>query len=132
MPARSIIGAALPRAALLLSLLPLLAACEDEEVPVEHRIVGADPDRGREVMAAIECGVCHEIPGILGADGIVGPSLEQFGRRKLIAGVVPNEPSVLAQWVRDAPSLAPQTGMPDLPITQDQARDVAAYLYTLR
>lgn len=130
MAARSI-WATFYRAALLASLLPALAACE-EEVPIEHRIVGGEPDRGRAVIAAIECGVCHEIPGVLGANGIVGPSLEDFGRRQLIAGVVPNEPALLERWVRDAPSLAPETGMPDLPLSEDQARDVAAYLYTLR
>jgi dihydrodipicolinate synthase/N-acetylneuraminate lyase len=31
----------------------------------------------------------------------------------------------------DAPSMAPDTGMPPIPLTEEEARDVAAYLYTL-
>lgn len=98
----------------------------------DHRVLGGDPESGRAVIAEVECGICHEIPGIEGADGIVGPPLTKFGRRQLIAGIVPNRPDLLARWVRDAPSIAPNTGMPDMPITESQARDVAAYLYTLR
>lgn len=108
-----------------------LAACQSA-VPVQQQIVDANPERGRQAITAIGCGACHEIPGVQGAHGIVGPSLEDFGQRQLIGGVLPNEPTVLIQWVENAPSLIPETGMPDLPLSQDQARDIAAYLYTLR
>lgn len=112
-------------------LLLALAGCNGE-VPADQRIVGGDAERGRRVIAAIECGACHIIPGIRGAHGVVGPPLTEFGRRQLIAGVVPNHPGILMTWVKNAPSIAPNTGMPELPLTDDQARDVAAYLYTLR
>jgi cytochrome c1 len=95
-------------------------------------VVGADSEAGRAAITAVACGICHVIPGIRGANGIVGPSLAGFGRRQLIGGVVPNQPAVLVRWVRDAPSIAPNTGMPELPLTEAQARDVAAYLFTLR
>lgn len=78
------------------------------------------------------CGVCHVVPGATGARGRVGPSLAGFGRRTFIAGVVPNRPDVLARFVQNAPSLVPNTAMPPLPINQSEARDVAAFLYTLR
>jgi hypothetical protein len=84
------------------------------------------------VVADIGCGVCHRIPRVPGAHGVVGPSLEAFGRRALIAGIVANEPGTLVRWVQDAPSIAPETGMPDLPLSDRQALDVAAFLYTLR
>jgi cytochrome c1 len=118
--------------AVLSLVLVGLGACGKHDIPAEHRVVGGDPEAGRAVIAAIACGVCHTIPGIRGANGIVGPSLDQFARRQLIGGVVPNRPATLVQWVRDAPSLAPNTGMPDLPLTEAQARDVAAYLLSLR
>jgi mono/diheme cytochrome c family protein len=114
-------------------LLPVfLGACNQSEIPAGHRVVTGDPERGRAVIAEVECGVCHSIPGIAGADGIVGPPLEDFAQRQFIAGVLPNRPGVLARWVREAPSLVPETGMPDMPLTDEEARDVAAYLYTLR
>jgi cytochrome c1 len=32
----------------------------------------------------------------------------------------------------DAPKMKPRTAMPDLGLSEQQARDVAAYLYTLQ
>lgn len=95
-------------------------------------IAGADPGHGRVVMQAVGCGACHDIPGIPWPEGRVGPALANFGSQALIAGRFANDPETLSRWVRDAPSLAPETGMPPMPITEDEARDVAAYLYTLR
>ena len=76
------------------------------------------------------CGSCHRIPGVW-PEGSVGPSLEAFAQQTLIAGRLPNRADVLAEFVRDAPRYAPGTGMPAMPLTQEEARDVAAYLYTL-
>jgi mono/diheme cytochrome c family protein len=117
-----------------LALLPvlLLTACNQEEAASDHRVIDGDPQMGRAAIADVECGVCHSIPGIAGADGIVGPPLEDFAQRQFIAGVLPNQPGILARWVREAPSLLPETGMPDMPLSEEEARDVAAYLYTLR
>lgn len=109
-----------------------LAGCEQGEIPAEQRVIGADPAAGRAAISAVACGVCHVIPGIRGANGIVGPSLAGFGKRQLIGGVAPNQPAMLIRWVKDAPSIAPNTGMPELPLTEAQARNVAAYLFTLR
>ncbi len=58
--------------------------------------------------------VCHEIPGFAGVDGIVDPPLENFAERQLIAGIVRSQPVVLVKFIQDAPSIAPETGMPDL------------------
>ncbi|WP_204985697.1 c-type cytochrome [Microvirga pakistanensis] len=109
-----------------------VGACNESEVPAEQRVVGGDPERGRTIIDTVECGVCHIIPGVAGAHGIVGPSLEKFGHRQLVGGVAPNHPAILTRWVKDAPEIAPNTGMPSLPLTEDEARHVAAYLYTLR
>lgn len=112
------------RAAALLLLL--LAACD--AVPPGD----GDPEGGRRVIARLDCGVCHAIPGIPGARGRVGPPLAGFASRAYIGGAVPNRPALLVQWLRDAPSLAPGTAMPPFPLSEREAADVAAYLYTLR
>ena len=117
--------------ALLIVPALLLCACEPEATNV-RTISGGDEEQGHRLIAAIKCGVCHIVPGVDGARGVVGPSLEQFGERQLIGGVLPNDPATLAKWVRDAPSLIPDTGMPSLPLDAAQSRDIAAYLYTLR
>lgn len=90
---------------------------------------GADRERGRDVMARVGCGSCHTIPGIRWPEGRTGPSLEGFAERSLIAGQLPNQPDVLAAFVRNAPALLPGTTMPAMPMTERESRDVAAYLY---
>ena len=107
-----------------------LAACGPPSPPAELTV--GDPAAGAAAIARVGCGACHAIPGIRGARGIVGPPLGGFARRPLIAGVVPNRPPELVQWVHDAPSLLPHTAMPRLPLSRREAVDVAAYLYTLR
>ncbi len=97
----------------------------------EH-VTAGDAAMGREVIAEAGCGVCHEIPGIAGARGRLGPSLAGLGNRRLIAGQLPNRQDVLARWIRNAPAFAPQTAMPPMPLDENAARDAAAYLARLR
>jgi cytochrome c2 len=90
-----------------------------------------DPERGRAALAALECGACHDIPGVPGPRGRVGPPLAGFASSVYIAGKFPNTPQILARWVRDAPAMAPETAMPAIAMNERQAHDIAAYLYTL-
>ena len=93
---------------------------------------GGDPARGEALIVSHGCGSCHTIPGIRGAYGLVGPPLLWFSRRTYIAGELPNTPENLVRWVQSPRSIEPSTAMPVLGLTTQQARDVAAYLYTLR
>ena len=115
---------------LILSLLAaaLVAACSDEPVTA----VPGDPAAGRVAIERYQCGACHTIPGIGGARANVGPPLTEYGQRVYIAGKFPKEPALLAKWIQDAPALAPQTAMPNVGVTEADARDIAAYLYQLR
>ena len=92
---------------------------------------GADPAAGLQAIERAGCGACHRIPGLDWPQGRVGPVLEGFAERGLIAGRLPNRPDVLAAYVRDAPALTPGTPMPAMPLTEQESRDVAAYLYSL-
>lgn len=87
---------------------------------------------GKQVIADKGCGSCHTIPGVRGAQGKVGPPLTDFGERTFVAGELPNTPDNLIRWVRSPRSVQPKTAMPNLGLSDQQARDVAAYLYTLR
>lgn len=93
---------------------------------------GADAVRGEQVIADKSCGSCHTIPGIRGARGLVGPPLFFFSRRTIIAGELPNTPDNLVRWIRSPQSVDADTAMPNLGLTEEQARDVASYLYTLQ
>ena len=87
---------------------------------------------GRELIRTYGCGACHMIPGVHGARGKVGPPLMYLAERTMIAGELPNTPENLVQWLRNPKDVEPKTAMPDLGLSEDQAYDIAAYLYTLR
>jgi cytochrome c2 len=116
---------------LALGLL-LIGACERAEVPAELRVLDGAPEVGRVLLAGHGCTACHLIPGVAGPTGPVGPSLDGIGRRAYIAGRLPNRPMLLTAWLRDPPAFDPATAMPALGLSEAEARDMAAYLYTLR
>lgn len=118
-----------PAGSVVLTAL-LLAACADKS-DAPRAIAGADPKRGFEIARAVGCFACHAAPGVNWPRGSSGPALDGFGVRPLIAGRLPNQPDVLTVWLTDAPSLAPATGMPPMPLSDAEARDIAAWLYTL-
>jgi L-cysteine S-thiosulfotransferase len=119
------------RAGVLLPVAVIVAAC-DGEPSASQRVIGGDPRSGAALIAAYGCTACHQVPGIALATGTVGPSLAGFARRAYIAGRLPNRPMMLTAWLRDPPAIDPETAMPALGLTEPEALDVAAYLYTLR
>lgn len=107
-----------------------LAACADK-AGAPRDLAGADAVEGLRLIRTQGCGACHAIPGVAWPEGRTGGSLAGVGARPMIAGRLPNQPAVMAAFVRDAPSLLPDTGMPPMLLTHAEARDIAAYLYTL-
>jgi cytochrome c len=95
-------------------------------------VPGGDPERGAELISSFGCGSCHTIPGIEGAEAVVGPPLTDMGRREYIVGNLPNEPNNMIRWLVDPQAVEPGTAMPNLGLSEREARHMAAYLYTLR
>ena len=93
---------------------------------------GADAARGQRLLAQYQCGSCHAIPGVAAARGMQGPSLEAFGKRSYIAGRIPNRADALARWISAPQSLVPDTAMPNMGVSNADARDMAAYLGRLQ
>jgi cytochrome c len=77
-------------------------------------------------------GSCHIIPGIIGARGKVGPSLEGIASRSYVAGELPNQPVNLARWIQHPHSIHRGSLRPELGVTEAQSRDIAAYLYSVK
>lgn len=94
-------------------------------------IEGGNPKTGRNLIQSYGCGTCHTIAGIRGARGRVGPELRDYSQQHLLAGFLPNAPRYLIAWLMDPVALKPQTGMPAQGLTEEEARHVASYLYTL-
>ena len=95
-------------------------------------MTGGDPAAGRRLIRSHGCGGCHTIPGVVQARGKVGPPLSGVAGRAYIAGRLRNTPANLIAWVDDPKAVDPATVMPDAGVTRDEARDIAAYLYTLQ
>lgn len=108
----------------------LLAACHATEIQPNEADTRAIA-RGKDAAERLGCGACHTMPGIVWPRGNVGPNLADFGDRALIAGKFPNRPELLAKFVRHAPSLVPGTAMPAIPMHDEEARDIAAWLQSL-
>jgi cytochrome c len=112
-----------------------LASCRDvggAEARAASRLTGGDPARGRVLMRTYGCQTCHTIPGVVGADGSVGPPLSGVASRSYIGGVLVNAPENMVRWIQNPKSVDPLTAMPNVGVTPSDARHIAAYLYTLR
>jgi cytochrome c len=97
---------------------------------IARMMTGGDPAHAPELFRRYGCMGCHAIPGIPGADGEVGPPLSGLVHRVYIGGVATNSADHLVQWITSPQSLSPQTVMPPSGISEAEARDIAAYLYS--
>jgi mono/diheme cytochrome c family protein len=94
--------------------------------------IGGDADRGHHVMLQYGCVSCHDIPGVVGAAIPVGPPLARMGLRSFIGGVLENTPENMVRWLRTPQAFVPDGAMPNLGVSVRDARDMAAYLRSLR
>lgn len=101
----------------------LLAGCG-----VQH---GTDRFSDAKALIATNCGSCHSVPGVGGANGMVGPPLNGIAKRQVLAGYFPNSRQNMVRWISDAQSMLPNNAMPSTHLTPAQANRVADYLYTL-
>jgi putative membrane protein len=110
----------------------LISGCTDHDAQWAASMTGGTPSRGRETIRSYGCQSCHTIPGVTGAKSLVGPPLGGIASRSYIAGVMSNTPQHMIEWLRNPPGIDSKTAMPDMNVTERDARDIAAYLYTLR
>ncbi len=110
----------------------LVSACGSASDVPQVVVPGGDPARGQAALLGYGCEACHTIPGISGTTASVGPPLTQFALRRFVAGELPNTPENVIKWIMDPQGVEPGTAMPNLNVNQAAARDIAAYLYTLR
>lgn len=111
----------------------VLNGCSGDNTAQAYNVpTGGNALEGKKVIEAYGCGSCHTIPGIHAARGLVGPPLYFMSRRTMIAGELPNTPDNMVKWIKSPQSVEGGTAMPTLGLTDQQARDATAYLYTLK
>ena len=91
-------------------------------------LTGGDPGKGMVAIGKYGCGGCHTIPGVDGATATVGPPLTNIASRTVLGGHLQNTPANMITWIQNDP----KNVMPDMGVTDQDARDITAYLYTLR
>ena len=92
--------------------------------------VGGDPSRGEAMFIQYGCGSCHALKDVRSATGTVGPPLDGIALRVIIGGHLSNTPENMEKWIRDPQHVSPGTAMPDLGVSEGDARDITAFLYT--
>ena len=108
------------------------ASCTSTDRANAANLTGGDPSRGPALIGYYGCGSCHDIPRVRGADGLVGPGLHRIAVRSYIAGMLPNTSDNMVRWIRHPQQVDERTMMPDMNVTEEDARHIAAFLYTLR
>jgi len=108
----------------------MLAGCGEQAVV--RPVAGGEARLGKRLIEQYQCGACHAIPGVAAAVSNAAPSLAGFSRRSYIAGRIPNLADPLTRWLVDPPAMKSGTMMPNLNVSEAEARHMAAYLYTLR
>lgn len=118
------------RVSAMLLCAVLASACGSQQHP--SRVEGGDPERGRLLTQQYQCAACHFIPEVQGTNGDAGPSLQYMGRLSYIAGSIPNQPENMVRFLQNPPAVKPGTLMPALGISEQEARHMAAFMYTLK
>ena len=106
------------------------ALAQDKSAPAAHEDRTLI-ERGKALLGQYQCGSCHSIPEVPIARGAVAQPLEAWSQRSYIAGRVPNRPDTLAQWIMAPQALVPGTAMPSMGVSAEDARAMAAFLFSL-
>jgi putative membrane protein len=125
-------GVPLPVLGALALLLLAGIGCGRESGKRAAQWTGGDPDRGKAAIRRFGCSSCHTVPGVPGADALVGPPLTHLASRAYIAGKLTNTPDNLRDFIARPHAQDPQIAMPETGLSDRDARDICAYLYTLR
>lgn len=120
------------KTAALIVLCALFLNCRGSDERTAMQMTGGDVRRGRAAIQRYGCGSCHSIAGVDGANGLVGPPLTGIADRSYLAGRLVNQPDNMLLWIMDPQTIDSETAMPDLAVSERDARDIAAYLYTQR
>ncbi|MGW9551441.1 c-type cytochrome [Citricoccus zhacaiensis] len=113
------------------TVLLALAACgpEPENGSGPGPVRDGDPEAGETAILEYGCASCHTVPGVESVSRTIGPDLTGFDDQIYIAGQLPNRPEELIRWLQNPQEIVPGTAMPNMAVTEQDARDIAAYLY---
>ena len=92
--------------------------------------VAGNVQNGRQLFTAKGCTGCHMHPSVPSKPSLTGPLLNNMALRPTIAGEqIQNTPENMAKWIQNPPALKPGTAMPALGLNDQEAQDLAAFVY---
>lgn len=92
---------------------------------------GGSASEGRAIFERKACVGCHTIDGT-SAQGNVGPNLTHFASRETFAGsMFGRTDENLTAWLKDPPEQKPGSKMPNLNLSDDEVKNLVAYLQSL-
>jgi cytochrome c oxidase subunit II len=84
---------------------------------------------GEKLWTAKGCLACHALNAVDAPKGMVGPNLANVGARSyLAAGTLKNTDENMARWIRDPQAIKKGVLMPNLGVTEEEARALVAFL----
>jgi cytochrome c2 len=113
-------------------LLASTACTSSESIKEAEMITGGNVARGVPAIGKYGCAACHTIPRVETATATVGPPLTQVAVRQYLGGHLINSPDNMIKWIQHPQLIDPKNAMPEMGVTDQDAKDIAAYLYTLR
>jgi cytochrome c2 len=111
---------------LALAIAPGLASCD-----AQSKSMNSETKKGAQLIAQTGCGACHTIPRIANSTGRIGPPLDHMHERAYIAGVLRNTPENMMTWLQHPQQVVPGNAMPEMGLSEPDARAITAYLDTL-
>src|SRR3954452_3994567 len=108
----------------LWSLLLVVVGCSNSRIEEAARVTRGNPLRGKLEIVRFGCPACHEIPGIPTARSRVGPSLRNIVAQEYLAGQISNTPNNMVHWVRVPQEIKPNSAMPNLGLSDEEARNI--------
>ena len=112
--------------------IALIACKPGSEAQLGTRdVADGNAERGRKAIQKYGCVACHTIDG-LSPESLVGPPLTKIASRTYLAGNLENNATNMVRFIQHPRQVHNDTAMPELGVTDEDARDIAAYLYQFK
>lgn len=130
--------ALMPRLALTPVQARSIAATLVPQEPAPPTALSGDLASGRRLIESLGCGTCHRFSGVPVIAAAPLPVPVPAAQLRRAIALAPDlrytrerfQPSALVGWLRAPAALKPDTTMPQIPLTEKQAQDLAAYILT--
>ena len=107
------------------------ATVVQEPAPAPAPAGSPDPEyaAGEKLFQSKGCVGCHSLSAFNAPKGMIGPNLANVGARSYLgAGTIKNTDENLARWIRNPQVIKQGVLMPDLGVTESEAKSLVAYL----